>query len=108
MKKKYHVFILFLLLLPLLALGVFIDGTSAADKPQYGGILRYLDLRPELNPLSWDNGDWVWKHGQDTGFYMEHLIMGDLQKGPRGTNEYAYHAAAWIPPEVMRGELVER
>jgi peptide/nickel transport system substrate-binding protein len=108
MKKKYHVFILFLLLLLLLALGVFIDGTSAAEEPQYGGILRYLDLRPELNPLSWDNGDWVWKHGYDTGFYMEHLIMGDLQKGPRGTNEYAYHAAAWIPPEVMRGELVER
>jgi peptide/nickel transport system substrate-binding protein len=108
MKKQYRLFILSLLLLPTLTLWVFINGTSAAEKLQYGGILRYLDLRPELNPLSWDNGDWVWKHGQDTGFYMEHLIMGDLQKGPRGTNEYPFHAAAWIPPEIMRGELVER
>ena len=77
-------------------------------KPQYGGTLRFLDMRPQLNPLSFDNADWVWKHGADTGFYMEHLIMGDLQKGPRGTNEYPFHASAWIPPEIMRGELAER
>ncbi len=97
-----------LLVIPPLVLTLFIGGTSAAETPQYGGTLRYLDLRPELNPLSWDNADWVWKHGYDTGFYMEHLLMGDLQKGPRGTNEYPFHAAAWIPPEIMRGELVER
>jgi peptide/nickel transport system substrate-binding protein len=80
----------------------------AAEKPQYGGTLRFMDMSPQLNPLSWDNADWVWKHGHDTGFVTEHMFMGDLQKGPRGTNEYPFHASAWIPPEVMRGELVEK
>ncbi|HSR10890.1 MAG TPA: ABC transporter substrate-binding protein, partial [Thermodesulfobacteriota bacterium] len=80
----------------------------AAEKIQYGGTLRFMDMSPQLNPLSWDNADWVWKHGHDTGFVTEHMFMGDLQKGPRGTNEYSFHASAWIPPEVMRGELVER
>ena len=39
---------------------------------------------------------------------MEHLMMGDLQKGPRGTKKYAFQANAWIPPDVMRGELLEK
>jgi len=106
MKKSFHAFLLSWLVLPALVLGLFPNGTSAME-PQYGGTLRFLDMAPALNPLSWDNADWVWKHGHDTGFYMEHLIMGDLQKGPRGTNEYAFHASAWIPPEVQRGELLE-
>lgn len=108
MKKRFHVFILSLLAVLALVLGVFITGATAAEKSQYGGTLRFLDMSPHLNPLSFDNADWVWKHGADTGFYMEHLIMGDLQKGPRGTKEYGFHASAWIPPEIMRGELVER
>ncbi len=108
MKKGFQVSIFFLLALPALLLGVFITGTSAAEKPQYGGTLTYMDMSPGLSPMTWDNADWVWKHGHDTGFYMEHLMMGDLQKGPRGTNEYAFHASAWIPPEVLRGELLEK
>ena len=107
MEKRFHVFILSLLLLSAWVPGVFVTGTNAKE-PQYGGTLRFMDMAPHLNPLSWDNADWVWKHGADTGFYMEHLIMGDLQKGPRGTNEYGFHASAWIPPEIMKGELVER
>jgi len=75
--------------------------------PQYGGTLTYLDMAPGVNALSWDNADWVWKHGYDTGFYAEHLIMGDLKKGPRGTKEYDFTASAWIPPRVQRGELLE-
>ncbi len=90
-------FILSWLLLPVLVLGVFMGATIAAEKPQYGGTLRYLDMSPSINPMTWDNADWVWKHGYDTGFYMEHLMMGDLQKGPRGTNEYAFHHSGWIP-----------
>ena len=101
-------FILSWLLLPALVLGGFIGAATAAEKPQYGGTLRFLDMSPGLSPMTWDNADWVWKHGHDTGFYMEHLMMGDLQKGPRGTNQYAFHASAWIPPDVARGELLEK
>ncbi|MBW2086205.1 MAG: ABC transporter substrate-binding protein [Deltaproteobacteria bacterium] len=79
----------------------------AGEEPQYGGTLKVANLGAHLNPISWDIAEWTWKHGHDTGLYMEHLFMGDLQKGPRGTNEYAFAASAWIPPTVMRGELVE-
>ena len=83
-------------------------GTATAEQPQYGGTLRVLNLGAGLNPLAWDNAAWQWKHGHDTGLVLEHLFVGDLQKGPRGTGEYAFGASAWIPPSVMRGELVER
>ncbi len=96
-------------LLAILAVSVLSWPFSAAgEEPQYGGTLRYMDMVPSLNALSWDNADWVWKHGNDTGFFMEHLMSGDLQKGPRGTKEYEFHASAWIPPEVARGELLEK
>ncbi|MBI4768156.1 MAG: ABC transporter substrate-binding protein [Deltaproteobacteria bacterium] len=89
---------------------VDVKSISAAgpETPQYGGTLTYLDMMPQVNPISWDNADWVWKHGYDTGFYAEHLLMGNLQKGPRGTKEYDFVAAAWIPPGFTRGELLER
>jgi len=106
MKKRSYVLLSAWLIIPVLVLGILVTGTSAQE-PKYGGTLRYLDLGFTLNPLSWDNADWVWKHGNDTGFYMEHLIMGDLQKGPRGTKLYDFHASAWIPPEVQRGELLQ-
>ncbi len=73
-------------------------------EPQYGGTLTFSRA---LAPIAWDIAEWTWKHGNDTRFYMEHLMMGDLQKGPRGTNQFAFHNAAWIPPEVVRGELLE-
>lgn len=74
-------------------------------EPQYGGTLTFSRA---LNPIAWDIGEWVWKHSNDTGFVMEHLLMGDLQKGPRGTNQFAFHTTSWIPPEFTRGELAER
>lgn len=93
--------ILLFLLTPLLA------GLTLAEEPQYGGTLKMCNLGANLNPLAWDNAAWAWKHGHDTGLYLEHLFMGDLQKGPRGSNQYSFQASAWIPPRVMRGELVE-
>jgi len=81
--------------------------TGKAEEPQYGGTLKVCTLGADTNPLAWDITAWVWKHAHDTGLVMEHLIVGDLQRGPRGTNEYAFHANAWIPPHIQRGELAE-
>ncbi len=106
MAKIYRGF--FVLASAALLLGLVAPAAQAGETPKYGGTLKFLDMSPQLNPLSWDNADIVWKHGHDTGFVMEHLMMGDLQKGPRGTNQYAFHASAWIPPDVLRGELLER
>ena len=80
---------------------------APAGPPQYGGVLRLLELGVTLNPMSWDNADWNWKNANDTGFYLEHLLTGDLSKGPRGTKQYSFEASAWIPPSVTTGELVE-
>jgi peptide/nickel transport system substrate-binding protein len=107
MKRNFNLFLRSSLLLLLLSVGIFVPGADAGT-PQYGGTLTYLDLTPAVNPMSWDNADWVWKHGYDTGFYAEHLLMGDLQKGPRGTKQYSFSAHAWLPPGVTRGELLER
>jgi peptide/nickel transport system substrate-binding protein len=82
-------------------------GTAAAEKPQYGGTLRVLSQDPYIPPMSWDNYDWNWKHAHDTGLLLEHLMFGNLQKGPRGTNEFNFHSNAWWPPEYRAGELVE-
>ncbi len=106
MKKRSHVFILSLLIATAWMVAGLITA-ARAEEPQYGGILRMCNLGASLNPGTWDNADWHWKHGHDTGPVMEHLFMGDLQKGPRGTNDYHFTASAWIPPHVMRGELVE-
>ena len=97
-----------MLVLSLLLLGSFAYGATAkgasVKQPQYGGTLTIVT---DMNPISWDIDDWIWKHANDTGFYMEHLLMGDLQKGPRGTNQYAFQDGGWIPPEVLRGQLLQ-
>ncbi len=118
MKKFFHVLMIAGLVISVLFLGlsaygapskataVKAQGPSASAKaPQYGGTVT---MHRVINPISWDIGEWTWKHGNDTGFYMEHLMMGDLQKGPRGTNQFAFDTLGWIPPEVTRGELLEK
>jgi hypothetical protein len=69
-----------------------VTGLSAADKtsgvPQYGGTLTLLEMYPGVSPLSWDVANWIWNHPSDTGLYMEHLLMGDLRKGPRGSKQF--------------------
>ncbi|MBN1664990.1 MAG: ABC transporter substrate-binding protein [Deltaproteobacteria bacterium] len=90
----------------LLSAGV---NTAQAQKIQYGGTFTFTDMYPQINPMSWDSVDWNWRHGYDTGYYIEHLLMGDLQKGPRGTKQYKFqNSGCYIPPGAVRGELAER
>lgn len=109
MKKSLFVNLFILLISSFFLFGSSAYGaaakTPAAGQPQYGGTVTFYRA---LNPIAWDIGEWQWKHGNDTGFYAEHLMMGDLQKGPRGTKQYAFHTLGWIPPEVTRGELLEK
>jgi peptide/nickel transport system substrate-binding protein len=107
MKKKSIKSVLSTLLTIVILFCALVFEASAKD-PQYGGTLTLLEMSPTVNPMSWDIIDFNWKHGYDTGFYMEHLMMGDLQKGPRGTKLYEFHEHAWIPPEVTRGELLQK
>ena len=98
-----------LLLTVLISLTLIIGFTisATAEEPQYGGTLRVFPVYATIPPLSWDAHDWNWKVNQDTGLVYEHLLAGDLQKGPRGSNEFDFKIDAWIPPAVVRGELAE-
>lgn len=81
----------------------------AAEKVQYGGTLTFADMYTQLNPLSWDIVDWNWKHPYDSGYYAEHLLNGDLRKGPRGTKKFSFsNSGAYLPYDVVRGELAEK
>lgn len=98
-----------ILVLAFLVVALFATAATAADKVQYGGTLTFTDYYPQINPITADAADWNWKHGYDTGYFMEHLLMGDLQKGPRGTKQFSFQTSGcYMPPEVLRGELAER
>ncbi|MBA7620013.1 hypothetical protein ES703_27355 [subsurface metagenome] len=76
--------------------------------PQYGGTLVALSSR--LAPKAASVGDTAkcaWQQEELTNYYMEHLCIGDIQKGPRGTNEYAFSESTNIPYAHIKGALAE-
>lgn len=72
--------------------------------PQYGGMLTWYE---GIDIMTWDSADVVWQHNDAASAYAETLLIGDLQKGPRGTNEYTFHSQAFIPDRVAKGLLAE-
>ena len=91
-----------------LAAGSALAQTAAPQKPQYGGELNIGNVFLTVNPMSPDNGDWAWKHAQDTGLAYEQLFAADLDKSIRKGGKHAFTADAWIAPEALRGELAEK
>jgi len=73
-------------------------------EPQHGGTLILLRA---LDPMTFDPADINWQHNDIACYYAETLLTGDLQKGPRGTNEYTFHSQAFIPDRVAKGLLAE-
>ena len=85
-------------------------GVANADgeQPQYGGTLNVGTVYVTLSALSWDPVDWTWKANHDAGMVREQLFSGDLEKSIRKGGHYPFHAEAYLPTEVMRGELAEQ
>ena len=81
---------------------------AAAAKPQYGGELNIGNVYVTVSPMSADNGDWAWKHAQDTGLAYEQLFAADLSKSVRNGGKYPFTADAWLAPDALRGELAEK
>ena len=96
MNKNFFFSIFIGLLAATLIFGLSLSVT--AEEPKYGGTLRMCNIGRSLNALTFNHTDWVWKHGYDTGMTVEHLFMGDLQKGPRGSNEYAFSPCEGVRP----------
>ncbi|MBI1338797.1 ABC transporter substrate-binding protein [bacterium] len=80
---------------------------SLDDPPQYGGELNVGTVYVTLSALSWDPADWTWKSNHDTGLVREQLFAADLSQAVSRGGSYPFVADAYIPPEVMRGELAE-
>jgi len=91
-------------------LGPLTAGSAVAQKmeaPQYGGTLEVVTLYPTISSLSWDNYDYNWKHNHDTGQFYEQLFAADVSKAKSRGGSFTLIPEAYIPTELMRGELAE-
>ena len=79
---------------------VFLLGVGLAQaepergEPQYGGTVNILTRLAALNPLSFNQYDFVWKTNPD-GLFLDHLARGDLNFGPRGTGENSFKSLSF-------------
>ncbi len=89
-----------------LALGAWANDVGR-EAPRYGGDLNIGTVYVTLSALSWDPVDWTWKSNHDTGLVREQLFAGDLDRGVRGGGDYTFVAEAYLPTDVIRGELAE-
>ncbi len=92
----------------LAAAAVAVAWGAHAEEPQYGGTLNVGTVYVTLSALSWDPVDWAWKSNHDYGMVREQLFAGDLDKSVRKGGHYPFVAEAYLPTDVMRGELAER
>ena len=90
-----------------MALALALAVSASAEQPRYGGELNIGTVYVTLSALSWDPVDWTWKSNHDVGLVREQLFAGDLTKGVRNGGAYTFVAEAYLPTEVMRGELAE-
>ncbi|MFC1919107.1 ABC transporter substrate-binding protein [Chloroflexota bacterium] len=81
--------------------------TPGGEEPQYGGKVTLLGFYVEREPISWDPADASGFIDYYCSPYMEKLVMGDLQKGPRGTNEWPFNVVSFTPNEMLTGNLAE-
>ena len=78
------------------------------DTPNYGGTLEISTVYPSLSALSFDNYDYPWKHNHDTGAVYEQLLAADISKAKSRGGKYGLTLDAYVPTDLIRGELAER
>jgi peptide/nickel transport system substrate-binding protein len=83
---------------------------TVAEEPQYGGTLTLADrwTARGYDPISWNVADWNWLQTWPTGFVMEGLIAGDIDKyGPRGSSQYDFSNWDGATYDLLKGKLVD-
>ena len=83
-----------------------IEAGPARGEPQYGGTVNVLTRLAALNALSFNQYNWAWKTNHDA-LFLEHLVKGDLDFGPRGAGENSFKSLSYIPNKHLTGELAE-
>lgn len=107
-RSKLCIFVLVFTLLAAVTFGAAgKEDTSqtAVEGPQYGGRLTVADIFSGVPPESWDPHDKVWNTSAHTGLYLETLMQGDLQLGPRGSNVTDFYDQEYIPVEYLGPNL---
>jgi len=79
---------------------------AADDAPQLGGTLNISTIYRPLDAMTWDIQRWAWKTNHDN-LQLESLLRGDLKRGPRGSKEWTFTAADYIPFDLLEGSLAE-
>ena len=85
---------------------------SADGLPQSGGTVNWLSWAAAMGRTigGWDGreaGAWTAMHVNDP--YLEHLLIMDLDRGPRGTNEIPFDQPEPIYDlQFYKGQLLER
>jgi peptide/nickel transport system substrate-binding protein len=82
--------------------------TPKMESPKYGGTLEIVTVYPTISALSWDNYDYNWKHNHDTGQVYEQLFATDLSQAKSRGGKSTMTPDAYIPTELLRGELAEK
>lgn len=79
-----------------------------AGVPQYGEELIMAGFGIYWEPSSWDIMDRTWTQPQYYHPFLETLIAADVDKyGPRGTGQFAFPLAEYVPSEFLTGRLAE-
>ena len=78
------------------------------EAPKYGGSLEISTVSPTLSALSFDNYDFPWKHNHDTGGVYEQLLAADISKAKSRGGKYGLIPDAYLPTDLIRGELAEQ
>jgi peptide/nickel transport system substrate-binding protein len=81
---------------------------AKVETPKYGGSLEISTVYSAINALSFDSYDWPWKHNHDTGNVYEQLFATDMSKAKSRGGNVPYIADAYIPSNLIRGELAEK
>ena len=78
------------------------------ETPKHGGAVEILTVYATISALSWDNYDYNWKHNHDTGQVYEQLFYADFKKSRGRGGADTQVPDAFIPTDMMLGELAEK
>ena len=81
-------------------------GAATAETPRTDGTVNVSTMFRTLDATTWDLQRWTWKGNHDN-LQMESLLRGDLQYGPRGSDENSFVEQAYIPYDQLEGSLAE-
>lgn len=74
------------------------------DAPQYGGSFA---VSYGMDPISWDPAKAHYSIDDYTTMYFERLLIGNLDQGPRGTDEWPFAQWSNHPSHVIKGLLAK-